>query len=333
LDLARVIAIFGVVAIHIGSPFLVHLDPRHPGAWWVGNVDFALTRWTVPVFVMISGALAIDGQQRSLRGYYGRRLPRIVVPLVAWSLVYWAFRIVHDGEAASAAWFVKSVLTATTYGHLYFLAAILGLAVITPVLAAFWNGATRGEQLVITFVALGLSLAIRGLQEFQMMGSVTLLDWWLPFLGYYLGGAFLRDVELSSRRRLEVAALFALSAALIAANAWLSRTTGSAISVGWTYSYFGPLAMINALAAFALLAGMRRVRIRTFVLRGLAALVLGIYLVNPILVAILNDVIALPTAALPAAAYLVLATISVVAASAILTSLGARIPRLRRALE
>ncbi len=167
LDQARLVAIAGVVAIHVASPLLSNLDPHHPGRWWVANAVFAVTRWTVPVFVMISGALALQPRSAGTLSYYRRRIPRISVPLIAWSILYWAFLVVIQRQALDPIWLLRSMLAATTYGHLYFLAILLGLALVSPVLAAFWRVADRRERLAVAALALCMGLAFRLFQELR----------------------------------------------------------------------------------------------------------------------------------------------------------------------
>lgn len=330
LDLARIAAIIGVVAIHVASPLTATYDPQHPGPWWIGNGVFAVTRWTVPVFVMISGALAFSGRPTSLENYYRHRLPRVAIPLVVWTIAYWAFLVLYMGTPADLGWLGASILTASTYGHLYFLAVLLGLALVTPVLAAFWAVATRREQLVIVCLALGLGMAFRVLQEARLAGSVVLLDWWLPFLGLYLAGAWMQWINPSRTMLVAGVTAFLASAALIGGNAWLAQTSGSPISVSLGYSYLGPLSVANSLAAFAIAACVRNSPIPRRLLRALAALVFGVYLLNPMVIAVMRDITTMPTSAASAVAYVTLGTIVVVAASAAVTWLGAQIQGVRR---
>jgi len=58
LDDARIVAIFGVVLIHTSAKVLLESDVGD-SQWWAANVYDALARWSVPVFVMVSGALLL----------------------------------------------------------------------------------------------------------------------------------------------------------------------------------------------------------------------------------------------------------------------------------
>ena len=59
LDVARSASAIAVVWLHVASEVLV-ADPSVTSLnWWIGNAADSLSRWCVPVFVMLSGALLI----------------------------------------------------------------------------------------------------------------------------------------------------------------------------------------------------------------------------------------------------------------------------------
>src|SRR5574344_2350792 len=55
-DLLRVVAIFTVVAVHLSAQHWPDVDV-HSRAWFAFNLYCSLGKWSVPIFVMISGAL------------------------------------------------------------------------------------------------------------------------------------------------------------------------------------------------------------------------------------------------------------------------------------
>src|SRR3954447_23076195 len=77
LDLARVLAIGAVLAVHEAGAAVGARRPGEPAdpAWWAANVLDAASRWCVPVFVMVSGALLLDPRRTERpREFYRRRL-------------------------------------------------------------------------------------------------------------------------------------------------------------------------------------------------------------------------------------------------------------------
>jgi surface polysaccharide O-acyltransferase-like enzyme len=57
LDALRVVASFAVICLHVSASVVISKPDVHGIAWWTGNTVNAFSRWCIPVFVMISGAL------------------------------------------------------------------------------------------------------------------------------------------------------------------------------------------------------------------------------------------------------------------------------------
>jgi len=55
----RVLAILAVVAIHVSGLTVVNPATHGSAAWWVAEVLNECTRWAVPMFVLVSGALLL----------------------------------------------------------------------------------------------------------------------------------------------------------------------------------------------------------------------------------------------------------------------------------
>src|SRR5947209_17248353 len=81
------IRILGTVAVVVGhvSDLRLFSDKVLDRDWWVCNVWDCLTRWAVPCYIMLSGALLLDpARGETPRDFYRKRLARIGVPLVFW---------------------------------------------------------------------------------------------------------------------------------------------------------------------------------------------------------------------------------------------------------
>ena len=81
----RVIAAFGVVVGHVSIWVVSMMEPLSFD-WWVGSFGHFMARWTVPVFVMVSGALLLDPSKEDRPiDFYKKRMRRILVPLIFWT--------------------------------------------------------------------------------------------------------------------------------------------------------------------------------------------------------------------------------------------------------
>lgn len=59
IDNSRIMAISAVVILHVAETILAPL-PVGTERWWIANFYDSFVRWSVPVYVMISGAQLLD---------------------------------------------------------------------------------------------------------------------------------------------------------------------------------------------------------------------------------------------------------------------------------
>ena len=90
LDVLRLCAIFMVICIHCSDPFNVSPEAAdsNSGVLICGEHFMALfLRPCVPLFVMITGILLLPVKM-SFEDFYKKRLLRIAVPFLLWSVLY-----------------------------------------------------------------------------------------------------------------------------------------------------------------------------------------------------------------------------------------------------
>lgn len=88
LDVLRMLAILMVICIHSADPFNVTPEARsNPEFNYWGSIYGSLLRPCVPLFVMITGVLLLPVKM-SMEAFYKKRLLRIAVPFLVWSVLY-----------------------------------------------------------------------------------------------------------------------------------------------------------------------------------------------------------------------------------------------------
>ncbi|PKK90618.1 MAG: hypothetical protein CVV64_09685 [Candidatus Wallbacteria bacterium HGW-Wallbacteria-1] len=65
LDNSRIIATSAVILLHV-SQILLCNHKLGTINWWIGNFYDSLVRWCVPAFIMLSGALLLNPDKKSL---------------------------------------------------------------------------------------------------------------------------------------------------------------------------------------------------------------------------------------------------------------------------
>lgn len=129
-DYLRVIACFAVIVLHVSAMQIQNYSVPTI-EWNVINLYDSATRFCVPVFLMISGALFLNPEkQLSLRRLYTHYIFRIVIAFIFWSFIYACYVFTPNEE--------PSFLTLFLWGHvhMWFLWLIVGLYMLVPILRA-----------------------------------------------------------------------------------------------------------------------------------------------------------------------------------------------------
>lgn len=129
LDILRTIATVAVVMIHVVARGWYEND-LITFEWQFYNLFYGILRWAVPVFVMISGALFLGGEEKSLRKLYGKNIVKIVIAFCFWSAMYVAIYFEECGYGFGTA---LSIFLKGHY-HMWFLFMIAGLYMLVPIL-------------------------------------------------------------------------------------------------------------------------------------------------------------------------------------------------------
>src|SRR5512144_1931824 len=133
IDVIRVVAIYLVVVVHVSGQ-LTNLWGKIPtGQWLIADVYGGIARVCVPLFFMISGYLLLP-RAESLGTFYTRRIPKILIPLVAWSLIYLGWYCGNHPGTCTPNFVWNLLLVQGTYYHLWFLYSLLSIYLILPVL-------------------------------------------------------------------------------------------------------------------------------------------------------------------------------------------------------
>ena len=124
VDFVRVIGAFLVVMIHVCAR-LVYQWGKIPDVSWIVNIAYdAAARCSVPLFFMISGYLLLS-KSESLKDFFYKRALKVLVPFLAWSLIYALWSCRNDANGCRLNPIIRLLLTTGTYYHLWFLYALI----------------------------------------------------------------------------------------------------------------------------------------------------------------------------------------------------------------
>ncbi len=232
VDVLRFIAIFLVVCCHCSDPFNVSPEARsNPEFGFWGAVYGSFLRPCVPLFVMITGLLLLP-VKATAGEFYKKRLLRIAVPFLIWSVLYnlfpWVTGILGLPSSVISDFFAYAPADAsqslgdTLKGiamipinfnlyttHLWYIYMLIGLYLYMPVFSAWVEKATASQKRVFLWiwaVTLFLPYAYRffaqnifGLSAWNSFGTFY---YFAGFNGYLLLGHYLaKEAKVWSRSK------------------------------------------------------------------------------------------------------------------------------------
>lgn len=224
-DLLRLIAIFMVICSHSADPFNVSPEARaNPDYNFWGSIYGVFMRPCVPLFAMLTGMLLLPIKENMGR-FYRKRIPRVAVPFILWSLFYNLFpwitgvlgidrsllstMFAYAGDAPSQTFsdslhnvllipFNFSIYTT----HLWYIYMLIDLYLFLPIFST-WVAQASDKQKKVFLVLWAFSLFFPYLKEFvthNLGGACAwndfgILYYFSGYIGYLLLGHYLKNAQ------------------------------------------------------------------------------------------------------------------------------------------
>lgn len=189
----RSLAALMVVAIHMAA-LLINNGSSENISWYFAHFLDSFSRSGVPLFLMISGFLAL-GNEKNLnpKSYYTRRFNRLLPNLFVWSVFYFMLQnLFFYQKNGLIDWNANlhRIYVGEIYYHLWYMYMFIGVILVTPYLnRMLMNMSSRQIYLFAGLMCLGSLI--------MCMLDVDYDNWFfilrcVPFLSYYILGFCLR---------------------------------------------------------------------------------------------------------------------------------------------
>lgn len=152
-DYMRVFAALSVISIHTTGWFI---DSKGQGYIWN-----QLVRYAVPVFIILSGLLLFNsakgGNSPDVRTYMSKRLGKVLIPYVCWTVIYYIYTsrtdpgIVSSLGPSNLQVVLRHLLYGTAAFHLYFIFIIIQFYILFPLLRSIFLRYPR-TLLIVSFI-------------------------------------------------------------------------------------------------------------------------------------------------------------------------------------
>lgn len=190
-DWLRGAATYAVVMLHMFNKILTDHTVAELGAPMVitwTELQLVFTRWAVPVFLMITGALLLDPKRTIGWEKIGRYVARMAAVLLIFCPVYSCMSARTISLQAIAEGLAKAA-TQGSWDHLWYVYALIGLYLLTPLLAGYVHGSTPAQQRMVLLVLAIPTLVIPTI-NFATGAGIATFVWVTSSLFYYLLGAY-----------------------------------------------------------------------------------------------------------------------------------------------
>ena len=243
LDYLRVVASIAIILLHVVAQEWYNCEVTST-AWQFYNMCSGATRWGVPVFVMISGALFLP-REIPVKTLYKKYISRMATTYIVWTLFYAIVVpilniISNEGYHITFVGFISDFIS-NAY-HLWFLPMIIGIYMCFPLIKQL----TKNDNLIKYFLMLAFifcfiktqfDLVTNNLLSSNMQiifENITTVfknfnvNLVFGYVSYFILGFYLNKTEISKKHRTIIYILgFAGLVLTILLNLFAAKNTGT----------------------------------------------------------------------------------------------------------
>lgn len=216
MDLLRVICVFCVISIHTIA-LTWYVTDVSSLTWKINTVFKTMNYWSVPVYVMMSGALFLNpDKDLKINRLYQKNILKLLLSFLFWNLIYAI--VLSRGDFTIS--FLFDMIFTGDY-HMWYIFMIITLYIITPILRPFVSNKKLEEYFLTVFFLIVFVipeilniLSLFDLSVFSaLVASLRLffdqLIHYLPnyCLLFFVLGHYLVSTELTSKQRKIIYAL------------------------------------------------------------------------------------------------------------------------------
>lgn len=194
----RVTATISVILLHVASTVLYKYSQVPISHWWIGNIYDSIVRFSVPMFLMITGALLL-GKQHSYPLFLKKTVVRILFPFVFWTAIYIIYNFMEPPQffgkletQTNFDWVIQQIRDGSSY-HLWYVYMLIGLYITIPLLNKLIIGVKKKYLLlflIVWVIFITFSTSKNSAYNFEWN-----LWYILGYLGYLVLGYYLSIIN------------------------------------------------------------------------------------------------------------------------------------------
>lgn len=256
-DVCRLIAMFGVLVIHISAPIFYDYRNIELNSFLVANALDSLARVSVPLFAMLSGALLLGRNMSQGLGGVVSRVMKVALPLAFWSVLHVFWLNYWTGKPLSVPNALFQALQGPVMYHLWFVYMTIGVYILLPVLQPISVALLASKRLAVYFF--GVWFLVNSVTVYFPVSILThlTLSSFLNWPGYFLLGFYLVRSDVLSKVPVWCSGVVFFLASLVTFLISWRLNSLSPVPDETAFLYFSPNVLIAACAAFHMIREIR----------------------------------------------------------------------------
>lgn len=289
IDLLRILACVSVVLLHSAAQYWYDIPITSP-RWLVCNAYDAVSRFGVPIFVMISGMLFLSREGSvDLKKLYRNNILRLFVAYWAWSVFYGLWDSREWMGAPGVIWkdYVSEIIFSRY--HLWFIPMMIGIYILLPVLKVMTDHAGQGllKYVLIVFLVLHVGantiVIVNPPQVVQNVLYFVDVEMISSYVAYFILGYYLYHYPVTEKQERWIYALGVVAAVLaVVVSSWASiRNGGPSAAAFDSFSLFTFLVSVAIYVFFQKkICKLEWGRAGSRIIQELSANTFGVYLLH-----------------------------------------------------
>lgn len=292
LDFLRAMSCILVIIIHVANVYCRAFNGYNEFNYLGAVIFNGISRISVPIFFMISGALLIK-EEFNMKKYF-KRIFKLIYVLAIWNLIYFIFNNLFLNNNTS---FIDALLNSfftPTKRHLWFMYAIIGLYISLPFIHNMCINMSKKEEnlfLTLWILFVGVLYIINSTINKQVSNPIPIIQG-TYYLGYFVSGHIIykRINEISNKYNIY---LILISILCLFINIWYTYHISIFYNSYFTslFAYRSITYMFPSISIFILVIKHKDKFKSSKLISSISKFSFGIYLIHPIFLDIIKKYI------------------------------------------
>lgn len=283
LNYLRVLAAFAVLMLHvICTPIVFCQDLYSSVELFFVRFFRNLLNWCVPVFVMITGVLFLNPDKEiPLRKLFKKYISRFVIVILTFGTLYSLMELIFEDRSISVAKILlalKNAIVGKSWDHMWYVYMAIGLYLLIPLMKIVVKNLSDKVlyySLGVLFLTASILPYVKKFIDFTNHFSMVSIYIFYLLLGYAL---HFKNFRLKNIYSIVILILYAVYVGLIQLSPFFIIENNAALK---TLGYESPIVVLAAFAIFSLCKNISR---ESKVIKFIAPLTFGIYIMHPVFI-------------------------------------------------